>query len=260
MNRHLLRGLLALYPRAFQDRYGTELARLTDELISAGEITPLLAALNLAGGAALEWGRVLTSSRRAALTVAAAAVTAAAGSLIVAVAGLSYVTGHARPPSMAASVPSARVVLAQPAAGCAVTVNATGSGAVRIAAETNAAAEPGRTTKMLVPVVVLLPGTFSIQAGPSPSAVPLPAQLGLAGPCMIWLLPPSINSDSGVAMAGSGFATSRNLTVGSVLTIDGVKFRLIRIVDQPQASNPFDVFVPLNVAQRLPLPSGSPQK
>ena len=39
MNRHLLRVLLALYPRAWRDRYGAELAGLTEDLISAGEIT-----------------------------------------------------------------------------------------------------------------------------------------------------------------------------------------------------------------------------
>jgi capsular polysaccharide biosynthesis protein len=63
MNRHLLRVLLALYPRAWRDRYGTELAGLTEDLISAGEITLLAAVVNLTGGAALEWGRVLAGSR-----------------------------------------------------------------------------------------------------------------------------------------------------------------------------------------------------
>jgi hypothetical protein len=67
MNRHLLRALLALYPRAWRDRYGAELASLTEELISAGEIAPLPAMVNLAGGAALERGRVLVGSRRAAV-------------------------------------------------------------------------------------------------------------------------------------------------------------------------------------------------
>jgi hypothetical protein len=63
MNRHLLRVLLALYPRAWRDRYGADLAGLTADLISAGEIRPLSAVVNLAGGAALEWGRVLAGSR-----------------------------------------------------------------------------------------------------------------------------------------------------------------------------------------------------
>lgn len=158
MNRHLLAGLLALYPRAFQDRYGAELARLTDELISAGEITPPLAVLNLAGGAALEWGRVLTGSRRAGLAVAAAAVIAAAGSLIVAAAGISYLTGHARPPGTPASARS----VSAPAASCAVVVNPGGPGAD------------------LVPTALLVPGTLSTQSGP---------QLNAAGPCVAMLDP-----------------------------------------------------------------------
>ena len=32
MNRHLLRALLALYPRPWRDRYGAELASLTEHL------------------------------------------------------------------------------------------------------------------------------------------------------------------------------------------------------------------------------------
>jgi len=63
MNRHLLRVLLALYPRAWRDRYGADLGGLTEDLISAGEITLLAAVVNLTGGAALEWGRVLAGSR-----------------------------------------------------------------------------------------------------------------------------------------------------------------------------------------------------
>ena len=93
MNGHLMRGLLALYPRAFRDRYGAELASVTDERISAGELTPLLAALNLACGAALEWGRVLFHSRRTVLAMAVAAIMAVAGSL--------YVASHVRPQSNA---------------------------------------------------------------------------------------------------------------------------------------------------------------
>jgi hypothetical protein len=99
MNRPLLRALLALYPRPWRDRYGAELASLTEDLISAGEITQLSAVLNLAGGAALEWGRVLAGSRRAAAATALAA--------IMAVAGIFYLTSPARPPSGPASVRSA---------------------------------------------------------------------------------------------------------------------------------------------------------
>jgi hypothetical protein len=98
MNRHLLRVLLALYPRPWRDRYGAELASLTQDLISAGEITLLPAVLNLAGGAALEWMRVLAGSRRAAAATALAAMMAAAG--------IFYLMNLARPPNRPASIRS----------------------------------------------------------------------------------------------------------------------------------------------------------
>jgi len=184
MNRHLLRALLALYPRAFRDRYGTEVARLTDELISAGEITPLLAVLNLAGGAALEWGRVLTGSRRAAFAVSAAAVVAAAGSFVFAVAGIFYVAGHARPPSRVATARSvsAPAAIALPAAGCAVNVNSTVPGTVQITVGTNSAAQSAQAIEAPGPVVIVLPGT--------PSAGPERVQISSADPCAIKLPPP----------------------------------------------------------------------
>jgi protein-S-isoprenylcysteine O-methyltransferase Ste14 len=72
-----LRWLLALYPRAWRDRYGREVADLTEELIRAGDTTPLRAGLELAAAAAVERGRAL--SRPAAPATAAAAITAAAG-------------------------------------------------------------------------------------------------------------------------------------------------------------------------------------
>jgi len=72
-----MRWLLALYPRAWRDRYGREVADLTEELIRAGDTTPLRAALELAAAAAVERGRAL--SRPAAPTTAAAAITVAAG-------------------------------------------------------------------------------------------------------------------------------------------------------------------------------------
>ena len=50
MNRHLVRLLLTLYPRPWRDRYGTEVVRLTQELIATGETTPTRGALNRAGG------------------------------------------------------------------------------------------------------------------------------------------------------------------------------------------------------------------
>ena len=54
------RRLLALYPRSWRERYGREVAALADELVSAGETTPLRAALDLVGGAVVERCRVLT--------------------------------------------------------------------------------------------------------------------------------------------------------------------------------------------------------
>jgi protein-S-isoprenylcysteine O-methyltransferase Ste14 len=64
-----MRWLLALYPRAWRDRYGREVADLTEELIRAGDTAPLRAGLGLAAAAAVERGRAL--SRPAVLTAAA---------------------------------------------------------------------------------------------------------------------------------------------------------------------------------------------
>jgi len=99
MNRRLVRMLLALYPRAYRDRYGAEVVRLTEELIAAGEITPAEGALNLAAAAAAERGRALADSRRTAAAMALAVLVALAGSL--------YVSSHARTPT-AASAPRAQ--------------------------------------------------------------------------------------------------------------------------------------------------------
>jgi protein-S-isoprenylcysteine O-methyltransferase Ste14 len=71
------RALLALYPRRWRDRYGAEVADVADELIAAGETTPLRAALGLLAGAGAERWRVATS--RAVLGPAAAAGVVAAG-------------------------------------------------------------------------------------------------------------------------------------------------------------------------------------
>jgi hypothetical protein len=51
-----VRRLVALYPRAWRDRYGAEVAGLAEELIREGRTTPLRAGLDLAGGAAIERG------------------------------------------------------------------------------------------------------------------------------------------------------------------------------------------------------------
>jgi putative ABC transport system permease protein len=56
----------------------------------------------------------------------------------------------------------------------------------------------------------------------------------------------------------SGYAMSSNLKVGSVITIDNVKFTVIGIVRQPQSGgSPDDIYVPLARAQALKLATGS---
>jgi len=63
--------------------------------------------------------------------------------------------------------------------------------------------------------------------------------------------------DAGVAVVDSGYAKSQNLKVGSYLTIGSIKFIVIGIVRQAQATSPPDVYVPLARAQALPLYAGS---
>ena len=94
--------LLALYPRAWRERYGAEVVRLTEELIAAGEITPAQGAFNLAAAAVAERGRSLAESRRTAAAMALA--------VLMAVAGSFYVTSHARTPA-AVSAPRAQHAL-----------------------------------------------------------------------------------------------------------------------------------------------------
>jgi hypothetical protein len=144
-------------PRAWRDRYGAEVVRLTEELIAAGETTPAQGALNLASAAVVERGRALADSRRAAVAMAVAALVAAAGSF--------YVTAHARPPgpataASAQSAPPARpvparmtrfaCVIKQPAAARPLPVS---SGR----AEIKAGAAPSQSSLVLVPVRVVLP-------------------------------------------------------------------------------------------------------
>src|ERR1700722_17264524 len=89
MSRWPVRRLVALYPRAWRKRYGGEVGDLPEELISQGQPPRPRAGLGLAGGAALEHGRALTSSPAAGLGCAAA-ITAAAGiGLAVAQAGVA---------------------------------------------------------------------------------------------------------------------------------------------------------------------------
>jgi hypothetical protein len=162
MNRRLLRALLALYPRAWRDRYGAEVAHLTGELIAAGETTPLAGALNLMAGGVTERGRALAGSRRFALAMAAAAVLAVAGSL--------FATTHAQPEPTPASLTGIR---------CAFQ-----SGSPDLAL-VPAGTKPGQLSRALVPVRVAEPrrlrrGNVPGESGPG-QCVMVPA-LCRAGP------------------------------------------------------------------------------
>jgi putative ABC transport system permease protein len=66
------------------------------------------------------------------------------------------------------------------------------------------------------------------------------------------------DADSDVAVLDSGYATGHNLTAGSALTIDNVRFTVIGIVRQPQSGgSPDDIYIPLARAQALELADGS---
>jgi protein-S-isoprenylcysteine O-methyltransferase Ste14 len=69
--------LLALYPRGWRERYGAEVAALSEELVAAGETTRFRARLDLAAGGAVEWRRLLLS--RAVLVRAVTLAAVAAG-------------------------------------------------------------------------------------------------------------------------------------------------------------------------------------
>jgi hypothetical protein len=100
--------LMMLYPRAWRDRYGAEVLRLTRELIAVGETTPARAAANLACAAVAERCRALGHSWRPALAMAAAVLVAMAGGL--------YATGYAHRVTAASAAPAgAGPVAAAPA-------------------------------------------------------------------------------------------------------------------------------------------------
>jgi protein-S-isoprenylcysteine O-methyltransferase Ste14 len=88
------RRLLAVYPRGWRDRYGAEVADLADELITAGETTPLRAGLDLLAGAVVERWRVV--ARRAVLASSVAAI-AAGGGIALAVSHTLHGAGATRP-------------------------------------------------------------------------------------------------------------------------------------------------------------------
>lgn len=96
MNLRLARWMLTLYPSAWRDRYGLEVVRLSEELVSKGETTAARAGLNLIAGAAIEQGRALARSWRALLAPAAAVaiIIVAAAMFMVTRAGPGPATGH----------------------------------------------------------------------------------------------------------------------------------------------------------------------
>ncbi len=196
MNRHLLHALLASYPRAWRDRYGAELASLTQDLISAGEITPLSAVVNLAGGAAREWGRVLAGSRRAVAATALAAIMAVAGSF--------YLASLVRPPSRPASVRSVPAPAAASAPGVAVALVTARPGAYSRSAPCLVAVSPTSVPEedygLSRPSPSASPSALS-SCGPTPSPV---AVSPTAAPEEDYGLSTPSPSASASASAGSG--------------------------------------------------------
>jgi putative ABC transport system permease protein len=65
------------------------------------------------------------------------------------------------------------------------------------------------------------------------------------------------DADADVAVVDSGYATSENLRIGSVLTIGQVTFTVIGIIRQAQATSPPDVYVPLARTQAMSLYAGN---
>jgi hypothetical protein len=96
--------LMMLYPRAWRDRYGAEVLRLTRELIAAGETTPARAAVNLACAAFAERCRALGHAWRPAIAVSVAALLALAAGLSV----TSHVHRAASAGAASASAPPPR--------------------------------------------------------------------------------------------------------------------------------------------------------
>ena len=71
--------LVALYPRGWRERYGAEVAALTRELVTAGQMGRLRAGLDLVAGAAAEWRRLAVRQ----VNLVPAAVAAAGVTLVV---------------------------------------------------------------------------------------------------------------------------------------------------------------------------------
>lgn len=153
--------LMMLYPRAWRDRYGAEVLRLTRELIAAGETTPARAAVNLACAAVVERGRAPGHAWRPAMAMAATALMAVAGSL--------YATGHAHGTSPASAPPApaslARLLCSSPSP-------ASGPGKVppRRLLEPVVLAPPGQGTRRLC---VALPARCRSWTGSAVKVIPV---------------------------------------------------------------------------------------
>jgi ABC-type antimicrobial peptide transport system permease subunit len=59
------------------------------------------------------------------------------------------------------------------------------------------------------------------------------------------------DGNSDVALVDSDYATAQKLKVGSTVTLAKTAFTVIGIISQPSASNPIDVYIPLERAQAL---------
>jgi hypothetical protein len=92
MRRLLLRAVLALYPRAWRQRYGQELKDLLDDLDRSGECSRTRMVLGLVAGAAGERARLFLTPtvRIAAVAVIAGAVAVVA---LVTVSASGHITG-----------------------------------------------------------------------------------------------------------------------------------------------------------------------
>jgi protein-S-isoprenylcysteine O-methyltransferase Ste14 len=75
--------LLGLYPRAWRERYGAEVAALAEELIASGDTTVARTWLDLAAGAVIAWWQVLTGWGALAL-----------GALVIVTGGALLLAGH----------------------------------------------------------------------------------------------------------------------------------------------------------------------
>ena len=172
----MVRWTLALYPRAWRARYGSEVASLSEELIAEGDSTPWRAGLDLMAGAAVERGRALARSRRIAVVPAVAVLVAAAGT------GWVAARPHpARTGPQAASLASVRCAIGpvrairvreagRAASGSVVLIPARPGGQpgwVRVAAG-QVRLKPGRCSTLPVPCAIPPPAGARALLRPAP--------------------------------------------------------------------------------------------